>query len=192
MHKYYEHVEVLSTEDFLKGLVGTIALIGNSTFPVVKGKEIDLHDNVIRMNNFQIGGYEEIVGCTTTAWCTNTWPDVPYRDLGIPTFTPISIGSRSELRRIESWINKTKCPKLMCCTYAYLTEFEHQYFSQPTTGTLLLYILDCLSIPVTIFGFDGFASGHYFNPKAKVTSHSKVENQRFLADLITKGVVTYG
>ena len=60
----------------------TIAIVGNSPCQLGKGlgAEIDSHDIVIRMNNYQTKGFEEDYGSKTTIYARGAAADVMMRD----------------------------------------------------------------------------------------------------------------
>jgi hypothetical protein len=164
-----------STEDFLKRQPTPFVVVGNgATQREGNGRFIDSFPTVIRLNNFVIKGYETRVGQKTSAWCVNGWGDVPYRELGIPVFTPFSSKdiyakkAWSEVPHLilpsEPWGRKTK---------------EESGFEHPSLGLVLLWMLEQLEIGTWAYGFDSFSSHHYWDnsPMKETLSHSKEESK---------------
>ena len=56
----------------------TVAIVGNGPSEIGKGlgPEIDAHDFVVRMNNFQVTGYEADYGTKTDVWTKNNTPQI--------------------------------------------------------------------------------------------------------------------
>jgi len=65
-------------EHFVKGK--TVALVGNGPQEIGKGlgAEIDGHDVVIRINNYELAGYESDYGCRTDVWVKNVMPEMSH------------------------------------------------------------------------------------------------------------------
>ena len=75
------------SDDLLSRLEGRIAIVGNATPRREFGPLIDAHDVVIRMNNYQVEGYERLVGSRTDYRCTTGFRDIEHRG-GVPEFSP--------------------------------------------------------------------------------------------------------
>lgn len=197
----YTSPEKKSTESILKSL-NNIAVVGNGEIKD-KGKEIDSHD-VIRLNNFKIKGFEKDVGEKVSAWCHSCFifedkrspiyeDSIKPRDLNVPAF----IVNHPDYQlcanpvRIAEWLNKypdTILPERdyeaeisMPNEVSELTGLAVLAPKRPSTGLLLLYILNELEIPTDIYGFDSFETGHYWELNKELTTHSKFEK-----DLIDK------
>lgn len=142
----------------------TVAVVGNGVFKEKKGEEIDSHDVVVRINNFVIDGYEELVGSKVSFWCTNAChtihlphPNVPTRVR--PVFCPYFFSKERYDRFLESgyqvtFLSKKKKVRML-------------------TGVSFLSLLSVVDIVADVYGFDFLRSGHYWN-----LSHSHPEKDK--------------
>jgi hypothetical protein len=145
----------LTTEDVLTKLSGSIAVVGNGTMGRHLGEIIDSYDNVIRINKFELNGYENLVGKKTSLWCT--FGDI-YK---IPH--PFAISPF-----LQSGIETTAYPPEMKIIYAMNDSHSILGIDRPTTGGALLSLFHYLKISVSIFGFDFLKSPEYFNPNIPI------------------------
>jgi len=80
----FERLEKNRKENTLEKMLAgkTIAVVGNGPSEIGKkrGEDIDSHDIVIRMNNFQIDGFEEDYGSKTSIWVRNSTKATLDRD----------------------------------------------------------------------------------------------------------------
>jgi Glycosyltransferase family 29 (sialyltransferase) len=147
-----------STEVRLSKISGSIAVVGNGALLRPFGHLIDAHDEVIRFNAFRLNGYEDYCGSRTTHWCTfgetahNLLPRRHLLELEpLSPFTedaPESQGIRRTFRARMTFAQRDY--RLAC-------------FGRPSTGVMLLRMLEVLGFEADVFGFDGFLTGHYFD-----------------------------
>ncbi len=173
-----------TSEDFLSTLPGPIAIVGNGQPVRDFGAVIDRYPTVIRLNNFRIEGFERKVGRKTTARCTSAWHDIePRKDLF--QFSPFTEDA-AESAHVRAY--RAAGTALPCAA----SDVHHGLpdFPRPSTGLALVTLLSAMGQTVDLFGFDGFASGHYWQPgKTLVTTHSQHE---LVAMLAMPGVTLYG
>ncbi len=172
------------SEELLHALPGPIAVVGNGKPARDFGAVIDRHPTVIRLNNFRIDGFEHQVGRKTTVRCTSAWNDIEPRP-GVVEFSPFTEDA-AESANVRAY--RARGAKLLCAgndVHAGLPGY-----ARPSTGLALVTLLSALGKTVDLFGFDGFASGHYWTPGEPMhTTHSVNEVQAMLA---MRGVTLYG
>jgi len=165
-----------TTEHFLESLPLPIAVVGNGPIKDY-GNKIDAHASIIRLNNFISEGFEEHVGSLISAWCTNCWWDVPYRNLGVPPFTVFN--EKEDGGRVLLWASAMGAPKLILPRIRWDRQIRRRFnINKPSTGLLLLYALDTLDIPADAYGFDGMQGGHYWDPTYLHDHGMEVESLR--------------
>jgi hypothetical protein len=151
----------LFTELLIGDLPRPIAVVGNARFHCRFGETINAYATVIRFNDFQILGYEAWCGSRVTHWCTfgdtTNNAKLPRRHrLGLTPFSPFT-------RLAPESINiKPHFYKRM--VFAAKSRLR-DLFPRPSTGFSLLLLLEELGCPADIFGFDGFRTTHYYDPK---------------------------
>jgi hypothetical protein len=133
--------------------------VGNGELLCDFGTLIDSHDVVIRFNDFRLDGYEARCGRKVTHWCT----------FGQMASHPLPRRHRSGLQPLSPFTKDAPesagiDPKFRKRMAFAGTDYRLQGFGRPSTGIMLLRMLESLGFEVDIFGFDGFLSGHYFNP----------------------------
>lgn len=114
---------------------------------------------MIRFNAFQIKGHEARCGRRITHWCTfGETPHNPmpreFRDRLQP-FSPFTAGAAESANVL---------PEFRARMVHARRDYRTPLFPKPSTGILLLRILKELGLAASVFGFDGFTSGHYFDP----------------------------
>jgi hypothetical protein len=136
-----------------------VAVVGNGRLSCQFGSLIDAHDAVIRLNDFVIAGYEPWCGRKVTHW--STFGETPGRALprrhraGLQPLSPFtddapeSVGIVPEFRSRMAFASR---------------DYRLGCFGRPSTGIMVLRILDSLGIAADVFGFDGFTTGHYYGP----------------------------
>lgn len=135
-------------------------MVGNGELCEDFGSFIDSHDAVIRFNAFQLEGYGARCGRRTTHWCTfGATPHNPmpraYRE-GLRPFSPFTADA------VESG---NVFPEFRARMLHARRDYRTSLFPKPSTGILLLRLLEHLGLEASVFGFDGFTSGHYFDPR---------------------------
>jgi hypothetical protein len=161
--------KILATEEFLKKLPRPVAVVGNGAgFKPGDGLKVDSYPSVLRMNNFVLEGYEDLVGRKTTAWVVSCCWNVPYRELGVPVLTPFG---GEDYVSLDPWVKEKRCPHLMIPNENWGKRFD----GGPSTGLTLLYILEVLGVETYAYGFDSFRTGHYWEPGHRYDYHSDGE-----------------
>ena len=173
------------TEELLQALPQPIAIVGNGVPAGAMGAAIDHHPCVIRLNNYRLDGFEAVVGSRTTLRCTSGWNDIEARG-EVGEFSPFTRDAR-ESSAVVDFEQRSRF-ELICArtdVHALLPGV-----SNPSTGLALAALCSRLGLQFSLFGFDGFASGHYWNPGVKnATTHSGVERDVLLG---LPGAVFYG
>ena len=173
------------TEELLQALPQPIAIVGNGVPAGPMGAAIDHHASVIRLNNYQLAGHEALVGSRTTLRCTSGWHDIePRGDLG--EFTPFTRSARESAGIGDH--EKRSGFQMICAS----TDIQPLVpaVPNPSTGLALAVLCSRLGLKFSLFGFDSFASGHYWNPGVRhATTHSNAERDVLLG---LPGAVFYG
>ncbi len=173
------------TEELLQALPQPIAIVGNGVPAGAMGAAIDHHASVIRLNNYQLAGFEAVVGSRTTLRCTSGWEDIEPRGQ-VGEFSPFTRDAR-ESAAVPDFEQRSGF-RLICAStdiHALVPDVPN-----PSTGLALAALCSKLGLQFSLFGFDGFASGHYWNPGVKhATTHSNVERDVLLG---LPGAVFYG
>ncbi len=174
-----------STESLLLAFRQPIALVGNGQSGRELGAVIDRYPTVIRFNNFQLAGFSAVVGTRTTARAVNGWTDLDIRagEVAISPFTADALESTN----LAAFRSESVVPVLHAETdiHALLPAV-----SKPSTGLALAALLSHLGLEADCFGFDGFASGHYWDAGATLhTTHSRSEAEQLLQ---LPGITLYG
>ena len=147
-----------NTESYFAALTGSIAVVGNGALLRDFGEFIDTHDVVIRFNAFEIDGYESRCGRKTTHWCTfgdtlgDRLPTKHRRHLKPLSPYTIDAGESGGI-----------LPKFRAKMAFASKDYRLPIFRRPSTGIMLLRLLESLGHSADIFGFDGFTSGHYYD-----------------------------
>lgn len=172
------------TEDLIASLEGRIAIVGNATPRWELGALIDRYETVVRMNNFRVDGYTQLVGSRTTHRCTTGWKDVEHRREH-PEFSPFT-AQATESGNLAEYNPANHHPVLTARTdvHQFIPELK-----RPSTGLALVQHFVQLGRPVDLFAFDGFKTPHYWEPERGIyTSHSLSEMDVLLS---RPGVILY-
>ncbi|GAB1342774.1 glycosyltransferase family 29 protein [Gemmatimonas sp.] len=174
-----------STESLLLALRQPIALVGNGHPGRELGAVIDRYPTVIRFNNYRVAGFEQLIGARTSVRAVNGWTDLDTRDgeIAISPFTADAVESTHlpdfRLRQIVPVLHATTD------VHALLPDEP-----KPSTGLALAALISHLGLEADCFGFDGFASGHYWDPGVALhTTHSRTEAEQLLR---LPGITLYG
>lgn len=173
-----------SADEYLKTLTGTVAVVGNAPM-TGKGAEIDAHDNVFRFNNWKTG-HEQDVGGKCTCWVSNAWVDIEHRDWPGEILTTTPDGEHDE--SLGPWMGMYPHTRQPDDDWRGLAA---QFFKirRPSTG--LRFLLACVryGLSVDCYGFDGFQSGHYWNPSQTwPKGHDSQDEARALFRISSMGV----
>jgi 2-polyprenyl-3-methyl-5-hydroxy-6-metoxy-1,4-benzoquinol methylase len=166
-----------STEALLQSLPQPIAIVGNGVPAAAMGAAIDHHPSVIRLNNYRLAGHEALIGTRTTVRCTSGWEDIELRG-DVTEFSPFTRAAR-ESAAVGRYEARSGSALLCAATdiHGLLPQIPN-----PSTGLALAALCNHLGLAFSLFGFDGFASGHYWNPAQPLsTTHSAAERDVLLA-----------
>ncbi len=162
-----------TTEDVLESMRGRrIAIVGNATPSEKFGATIDAYDVVIRLNNYRLEGFAELVGRRTTHRCTSGWRDIEHRD-GPLEFSPFaeSLPESANVAAYNAARAQAGRPPLLTPRtdiHALLPAV-----AKPSTGAALAALCARLGLNVDLFAFDGFQTPHYWAPGQAVrTTHN--------------------
>lgn len=173
------------TEELLQALPQPIAIVGNGVPAGAMGAAIDHHPSVIRLNNYRLDGFEAVVGSRTTLRCTSGWSDIEARGQ-VGEFSPFTRESR-ESAAVADFEQRSGFALICAATDVHALV---PGVPNPSTGLALAALCSQLGLQFSLFGFDGFASGHYWNPGVQhATTHSSAERELLLA---LPGAVFYG
>lgn len=173
------------TEELLRALPQPIAIVGNGVPAGAMGAAIDHHASVIRLNNYRLDGFEAVVGSRTTLRCTSGWQDIEVRGQ-VGEFSPFTRDAR-ESAGVAAFEQRSGFQLICAATdiHALVPDVPN-----PSTGLALAALCSNLGLQFSLFGFDGFASGHYWDPGVQhATTHSRVERDVLLG---LPGAVFYG
>jgi hypothetical protein len=156
-----------STQDLFSDLPDTVLLVGNGKSEN-KGTLIDSYDFVIRFNDFQIEGYESDVGSKVDAisfHCSDfTFPHTKYM---LPNFQKYV--NKTQLFTTSDFYGNSKREILHVQPKTKLFNVSHQYIDEKggrlSSGTSLALNLSVFfDRNVHLIGFDGYETGHYYDP----------------------------
>lgn len=150
-----------------------VVLVGNGTPIRPLGHVVDAYDIVVRFNNFQIKGFEELIGTRTTYRCTTGWGDVEYRGREIE-FSPFTASAPNSLHR--AWYDARNHRPLLMAELDVLTCFN---WFRPSTGLACAGLCSLLGVPVSIVNMDGFRTAKYWEGDRSPTGHSLAEAKAF-------------
>jgi hypothetical protein len=168
-----------------------VILIGNgpSCLKHRAGRLIDTYDVVVRLNNFQIVGFEEYVGTKTDVVISNGNTDVHYKPEHHDKTTIIL--ENHDIDENEHIANHNLCP-MKSIFVLFKKDFLMRPYGieKPSTGLFALFYLTLMYKDLTCYGFDSFTEdGHYFNPEWKSWHRHTSDEKRIIDDLVRTGKV---
>ena len=168
------------TQSLFKDLPDTVLLVGNGAM-VDKGELIDSYEFVIRFNDFKIDGYESDVGTKVDAisfHCSDF--SFPHTEYMLPTFKKyvkktqmFTTSPRYTNSRVSNILHIASNTKLFDVAYKYINE-KGGRMSSGTSLALNLAIF--FNKNVHLIGFDGYKSGHYYDPNFSAIIEAKLAN----------------
>ena len=168
--------KMLKAEDVLLSLLQPIAIVGNGHPGRDMGTVIDRFPSVIRINNYKIDGFENLVGRKTSLRCTSGWEDIDVYST-LTEISPFRIDSL-ESACIEKYIVRGGTSIITPETDVHILLPD---IPNPSTGLALVVLASALGIDTALFGFDGFSGGHYWEPDTPIiTTHSNIEREKLL------------
>jgi hypothetical protein len=168
-----------STQDLFLDLPETVLLVGNGEIND-KGKLINSYDFVIRFNDFQIEGYEKNVGTKVDAisfHCSDfTFNHTQYM---LPNFEKYV--NNVSLFTTSDFYGNSKREILHIQPETKLFNVSHTHINgeggRLSSGTsLALNLCIFFGKNVHLIGFDGYKTGHYYNPNFDVIEDAKKAN----------------
>lgn len=191
-----------------------IIIVGNgpSILSHKKGEEIDAFENVVRLNEFVIRGFEEHVGVKTTQWVgneyfpRNTIRTIDFIDGTITTHRVIDPSIPPKFHCLFPFDGYSNYDVLMkefslLPYFSQITFFERsmaeelsqlydpQFKVWPSTGICALWYFK----PCHCIGIDGFGPicSHYYNNKttSDFKSHSYVREREFFQWMVKENMV---
>ncbi len=152
----------MTTEELLLALPQPIVIVGNGVPSGQLGERIDAFASVIRMNNYVLDGFADLVGSRTVLRCTSCWTDIEHRD--VPEFTPFHADARPESSNLAAYRQAVPHKSIASAHLDVRSKAVPLGILKPSTGLALLMLCDAMGLQVTGVGFDGFVSGHYWAP----------------------------
>jgi len=147
-----------STERVLARARGTIAVVGNGELRRDYGALIDAHDVVVRFNAFRVRGHQARCGRKTTHWVTfgetATQPLPPEHAAAFRPHSPFTARAPESRGLVPAFRARMSFAR---------RDYRLRWLRRPSTGLMLLRLLESLGREADVFGFDGFATGHYFD-----------------------------
>lgn len=156
----------------------TIAIVGNGLIDEGKADKIDTHDRVVRINFFNLAGYEQIVGSRNDIVCNR--PSTPVDEHPhllknaqecneIWLMWKLRMCTEHPKTNFMRWVNLfADDKKIMIPDAPFWKQFDSQHdFGEgcgTTTGFVTIHYALYLGYDVSIVGFDGGKSGHYWWP----------------------------
>jgi len=131
-----------------------LILVGNGKQHSKNGKIIDSFDKVVRFNDFKIKGYEDYVGYRTDIVVGVKKKDLSIYDNVELIFIPTLIRNHVFDKKIQH--------KIKYIDIDLLNDILQEY-KFPTSGYRAVLHFLSIGYDVTIIGFDGLKSGHYFD-----------------------------
>jgi hypothetical protein len=184
-----------STQDFFSNLPDTVLLVGNGKSDN-KGELIDSYDFVIRFNDFQIEGFEGDVGTKVNAisfHCSDfTFPHTKYM---LPTFQKYL--NKVYLFTTSDFYGNSKREILHLQPNTRLFSVSHRYMQKDggrlgSGCQLALNLAIFFNKNVHMIGFDGYKTGHYYDPNFDVESETRkaklktAHNHEYEAEILSK------
>lgn len=177
-------IHVLNWKDFLDTIKNkiSIAIVGNAGYltEIKQGSKIDSYDIVIRMNNFCIYGFEEMLGSKVDIFFTNFGGSIKYQAevqqakyilASRPNHffkTKHRAFAHRKGKHLTTGMKKMQRDTVYAPSLEYYSHWIEKLDITPTTGFMaIVFVLDCLKSrldKVYITGFSFFQDkSHYFS-----------------------------
>lgn len=183
----------------------SVAVVGNAGYlsGLGQGRQIDQYDLVVRMNNFQISGFEEAVGTRTDIFFTNFYHDIRYDNPAArkARFLVSSVPNNFRKRKryglhsrhavhITRGVKELGGKEVFVPSISRFLNLVQRIGKYPTTGAMaIIFTLEylapfCGSIYLTGFSFFQGRS-HYFDPRnVNVVNHAPAREKLLLRERI--------
>lgn len=165
----------MTFESCLKNLATPVAVVGNGALPTGAACVIDAFPSVVRINAWQV---TRDSGTRCDLWIVNGWPDVPREHCKRRTATPYH--ADDDGGRVVKWAGDLKIHLPQRRWSELVRELAPR---KPSTGLMTLFACSLLRVPVVAFGFDGFASGHYWQADHEHDHPSEADALRLLTGI---------
>lgn len=164
----------IKRSNFLLWLKGKrIAVVGNGSSHMNRncGQAIDSHDVVMRFNSFETLGMEADVGSRCDVWVHCAHENMKYRP---EEFTLQWLPTHSDIRR---------GPLTNSSPFVLGSKRQEEKLygicGRPSTGLMAVNWLKEAGLTATIYNFDHFSAGHYYDQYENVYHDSSVEEEFF-------------
>lgn len=175
----------------------SLAIVGNAGYlaELSQGPQIDAHDLVLRMNNFQVAGFEPQVGARTDIFLTTFHTDVKLTNpaLAQARFVVASVPNNFRRQRSQGVLNAHGVQiaaglQQLRCRRAYVPDWDFFLAKKsltgkyPTSGAMAIFLATeflatrCRSIYLTGFSFFRGRS-HYFSEQTVAPRNHDVERE---------------
>lgn len=144
----------MTFDSCLETLPRPVAVVGNGALPRGAARVIDAFPSVVRFNAWQVTPDS---GERCDLWVVNGCDDVPRDHCRRRTATPYH--ATDDGGRVVRWAGDLKIHLPAQRWSELVREIKPR---KPSTGLMTLFACSMLGVPVVAFGFDGFASGHYW------------------------------
>lgn len=187
----------------------SVAVVGNAGYlrDIGQGDRIDNHDLVIRMNNFQIRGFEAQVGSRVDLFLTTFFTDIQYDrpELRAAKYLVASVPNNFRKHRrqhvhhrhAEQIVNGLQA---MRRTDVYVPEWQlfrdwiQKLGGFPSTGLMAIVFalesLDCEQIYLTGFSFFQGAAHYFPDQPSSARNHNFLREQQCLQTLLAPHVAS--
>jgi hypothetical protein len=187
--------ETLAARDEFRN--ASLAIVGNAGYlaELRQGPKIETHDLILRMNNFQVAGFESRVGARTDIFLTTFHTDVKLQNPAMRQAKFIVTSVPNNLRRqrscgvlsahavqIATGMQQLKRRQAFVPDWNYFLAKKELTGKYPTSGAMAIFLATeflaqrCRSIYLTGFSFFRGQS-HYFNEQAVIPRNHDVERE---------------
>lgn len=150
-------------------------VVGNGPVEARLGNVINSFDCVIRINYFEIAGYEHLIGNKTNFICCHTNCDPTKNECekvwyAQPPSYFAYLYQKDMIRYLDQWKGLQEKKKLVIFNGSFWKSFEKAYppiftkIKSPTTGFVAIHYALYLGYDVSIIGFNGGKGGHLWMP----------------------------
>jgi hypothetical protein len=182
---------------------GSVAVVGNAGYlrKLALGPLIDSHNLVIRMNNFQIAGFEPRVGSRVDVFFTNFFTDIRYERSELAEVKYVVASVPNNFRKVRrqhihhrhaehlvAGLRAMRRAEVFVPAYDNFRGLVRQWGAFPSTGLMaVLFALDflpCAKLYVTGFSFFQ-GTAHYFQDQpASARNHDFLRERELFRALL--------
>ena len=186
--------------------MSSIILVGNGSSLIGKGlgSQIDLFDEVVRFNNFELDGYTEDVGAKSTilarrcCYDVNLWPEGMFKKIYcFVTFCRWTSGMIQVANQLQGHYSNAEIVTAdICAKYGKEIGVDQPNNEWCSVGALTISHMLEFYDKIHICGFDhlkkdenGHASHYFHKPPKDDRFHSGLKEKSFTEQLILAGKV---